>query len=291
MIRALRDPRWLAGLAVAVAFAVVCVLLAQWQLDRRIARADRNAAVIENFDSRPLPLADVMDSDGSGRRGAAGTFTSGNTLPPGQEWQPVRLRGTYEVADTVLVRNRPQGGSNGYLVAVPFRLAADDGTPPPVDRVLLVRGWVAAGASAAEPEAVPPPPPGEVDVVARLRPSEVSSDRAAPAGQAYRLDVASLLGGPLDLTGTYGVVAQESGVAPTTPVPVPRPDTDPGPHLAYGVQWYLFALTGLVIWVVLARRHAGEQDEQRASDDEAEATTSSATSSTRSREWVYDPGR
>ena len=62
MTRALRDPRWLGGLAVAVVFAVVCVLLAQWQLDRRVERAARNAAVLENYDAAPAPLDDALPS-------------------------------------------------------------------------------------------------------------------------------------------------------------------------------------------------------------------------------------
>jgi cytochrome oxidase assembly protein ShyY1 len=273
--RALRDPRWLAGLAVAVVFAVVCVLLAQWQLDRRVERADRNAAVLENFDSSPVPLEQALP----------GSVAAASQPWPGErEWQPVRLRGSYDAEGTVLVRNRPQGGSNGYLVAVPFRLAEaaqEPSTGPTVATVLLVRGWVPSGAAADSPDAVPAPPPGVVDVVARLRPAEAAAARTAPDGQAYRLHVPELLAGAEDpLSGAYGVVGAEAGAAPVGVVPVPRPDTDPGPHLAYGVQWYMFALAGLVIWVVLARRHAGEHP-----DDDLDPRTAAAAG------WVYDPGR
>ncbi|WP_380168185.1 SURF1 family protein [Jannaschia sp. R86511] len=302
MRAALRDPRWLAGLAVAVVFALACVWLAQWQLDRRVARAERNAAVLENYDAAPAPLADVL-TDPAAELGVAG------------EWQPVALRGRYDDERTVLVRNRPQGGSNGYLVTTPF-VVADPGTT-----VLLVRGWLPSGADASSPGAVPPAPAGQVDVLARLRAAEPTTTRQAPAGQAYRVAPVELLAGASDpaagtaggatVTGAYGVVATEAGGAPAGLAPVPRPDTDPGPHLAYGVQWYLFALAGLGIWVVLARRHAGEQAERATASgaggpDRGDGTgpdgppDGAGPGGPRARggsgrgareDWVYEPGR
>ncbi len=245
--RVLRDPRWLGGLAVAVAFAVVCVLLAQWQLDRRVARAERNAAVLANYDSSPVPLQDALPLDDP----------AAASLSPTQQWTPVRVRGRYDVDGTVLLRNRPQGGSNGYLVAVPFEATGPDGRDM---RVLLVRGWVPAGVGAQGPSSLPSPPTGTVEVVARLRTGESPATRTAPPGQAYRLDLPSLLGhggtGVPALTEAYGVVATEDGAPPAGLATLQRPGTDPGPHLAYGIQWYMFAVAGLAIWGVLARRHA-----------------------------------
>lgn len=274
MIRALRDPRWLSGLAVAVVFALVCVWLAQWQLDRRVARAERNAAVLENYDSAPVPLP-VAVPDLGAELGVTG------------EWQPVSLQGRYDADGTVLVRNRPQGGSNGYLVATPLVVDGDGTTTT----VLLVRGWLPSGADASSPGVVPEAPSGPVDVVARLRAEEAPAGRSAPEGQTYRLDVDDLLAdAPGDTLSTaYGVVASEAGRTPPGLVPVPRPDTDPGPHLAYGVQWYLFALAGLGIWLVLARRHAGEHDDDRpagAHDEPGRPRDRDARPG-----WVYEPGR
>jgi cytochrome oxidase assembly protein ShyY1 len=264
---ALREPRWLAGLAVAVVFALVCVWLAQWQLDRRVQRAERNAAVLENYDAVPTDLA-----------GLAAVAADG--VAPEEEWTPGIVRGRYVPEDTVLVRNRPQERSNGYLVAVPFE-AVDAQAGGGATTLLVVRGWVPSGADAARPETVPAPPAGEVELLVRLRTSESPATRGAPEGQTYRLDVPELLGpdgvaAERPLTGGYAVLATDDGAAPAGLATVPRPDVDPGPHLAYGVQWYLFGLAGLGIWVVLARR-AGRDD------DGAPAS--------RTREWVYEPGR
>ncbi len=275
MTRALRDPRWLGGLAVAVVFAVVCVLLAQWQLDRRVQRAERNAAVLENYDAAPVALLDEVPADALDRAPA-----------PEEQWTPVRLQGRYDPDGTVLVRNRPQDDSNGYQVAVPFDTVLPGEEPL---RLLLVRGWVPAGAGAEGPSSLPAPPDGPVEVVARLRSGESPATRTAPPGQTYRLDLPELLGADgadgadgaasgLVLTGAYGVVATEDGAPPAGLATLDRPDTDPGPHLAYGVQWYLFAVTGLVVWGVLARRHGQEEQEAQAQGRSPAA-------------WVYDPGR
>lgn len=289
MTRALRDPRWLAGLAVAVVFAVICVLLAQWQLDRRVQRAERNAAVLENYDSAPVGLDEVVTDLAA-------------SPPVDEQWEPVRLVGRYDPAGTVLVRNRPQGGSNGYLVAVPFTTSAGDARGGTT--LLLVRGWLPSGADAGSPGAVPDPPAGDTEVLARLRSTEEPSSRTAPPGQTYRLDVPALLAGaPGDvLTGAYAVVGSEDGALPAAMDPVPRPDTDPGPHLAYGVQWYLFALAGLGIWVVLARRHAedlagpppgtrADGPAPRPGDPDAGPPSSSGSTPGSGSGWVYEPGR
>lgn len=257
-LRTLReDPRWLAGLAVVVVFALACVWLAQWQLDRRVARAERNAAVLENYDAEPVAAATLLQDAGFGL---------------GEEWRPVRARGTYLAEETVLVRNRTQQGTNGYLVAVPFRLA------PPIEpgSVWVVRGWVPSGPEADRPDAVPEPPPGQVELVARVRAAEPAWDREAPPGQTFRLDERMLGSAGVAVDTAFLVLAEEQPAGPGGLVPVPRPDTDPGPHLAYGVQWYMFAVAGFVLWGVLVRRHAaaGEQDGPAPAD----------------RVWTYDPG-
>jgi cytochrome oxidase assembly protein ShyY1 len=173
-------------------------------------------------------------------------------LPREAGWRPVRVRGTYLDDETVVIRNRPnENGEFGYEVVVPFRV---DGGP-----VLLVdRGWIPNGASGARPDAVPAAPPGEVTVVARLRPTEPPIARAAPAGQAERIDVPRLtaaVGAPA-VTGAYAVLAQEEPPPATAPTPIPRPDEDLGPHLAYALQWWLGAVAVYVLLVVYARKEA-----------------------------------
>ncbi|MET0812731.1 MAG: SURF1 family protein, partial [Microbacterium sp.] len=103
--------RWTAYVAVAIVFAIACAFLSNWQFTRNASRAAQLALVEANYDAPPVPLSDVLASDGA--------------LEPLEEWQPVELVGEYLPSDQLLVRNRPHGGTAAFEVVVPFRL--DDG--------------------------------------------------------------------------------------------------------------------------------------------------------------------
>jgi len=235
----LREPRWLRGLALAVAVACVCVVLGQWQWHRRQERLAANAPLIGNYDARPVALDAVLPA---GRAG----------LRPADAWTPVTATGTYDVEATVLARNRPRDEETGYEVLVPLQLA--DGSS-----LLVDRGWVPAGSDSARPDEVPAPPRGQVTVEVRLRPYEPSRRTTAPAGQVATIargavTAAAAAAGDDGLRGGYGVLASETPAAADAPLPAIRPDVDEGPHLAYTIQWYGFAITALVVWVVAGRR-------------------------------------
>lgn len=235
VLRLLREPRWLRGLAVAVLIAFVCLLLGRWQWHRREERLAANAPLVQNYDARPVDVTRVLPA--------------GSGLARADVWTPVRATGTYDVADTVLVRNRPRDDTAGYEVLVPLVLG--DGTA-----LLVDRGWLAAGDDTDRPDTVPAPAQGEVTVVARLRQWEEARRGSAPAGQVASIgrdEVAAAVPGTKLLDG-YAVLASEDPSAVTAPSPALRPDVDEGPHLAYTVQWFGFALTALVVWVVAGRR-------------------------------------
>ncbi|WP_432537124.1 SURF1 family cytochrome oxidase biogenesis protein [Kineococcus arenarius] len=235
----LREPGWRRGLALALAVAAVCLVLGQWQWHRRQDRLDANAPLVSNYDAAPVALDAVLPADGS---------------PPAEDdlWTPVRVSGSYAPEGTVLVRNRQHGQAVGYDVLVPLVLA--DGTA-----LLVDRGWVPAGSTSSAPDAVPAPPRGTVSVTARVRAWEPARDSTVPQGQ-----VASIAPGPVaevtgaagvpPLRGGYAVLASEDPAALPAPATAERPEVDEGPHLAYTVQWYGFALTALVVWVVAGRR-------------------------------------
>ncbi|GAB3466082.1 SURF1 family protein [Kineococcus endophyticus] len=262
VLRLLREPRWLRGLALAVLVALVCCALGRWQWHRREERLAANAPLVQNYDRPAAPV--------------------GSALPEGAQvadsavWTPVQVTGTYDPDATVLVRNRPRDDQFGYEVLVP--LVQSDGTA-----LLVDRGWLPAGDDSAErPDTVPAPPQGEVTVVARLRPWEDDKRGRVPAGQVTSIArdsvtaaVDQAVDDPPRLLGGYALLASEtpaSGVEPTdVPLPAERPAVDEGPHLAYTVQWFGFALTALVVWVVAGRR---ELQSRADADADAEAGSS-----------------
>jgi len=220
--------RWGVYVLIAIAFAVACAFLADWQFDRNESRSEQLALVAQNYDAQPIPLSEAFAADGA--------------LDPQDEWHPVLLQGEYLSDEQVLVRNRPHGGTSAFEVLVPFQDV--DG------RVFIVnRGWVTPGEEAT-PDAVPAAPTGAVEVIVRLRPGEPlpASGRSAPEGQVPTIHLPSIdatASGEV-ITSAYGLLVSEDP-APETPLGAfDSPTEDPGPHLSYAIQWILFALMGFI---------------------------------------------
>jgi len=231
-LRLLREGGWLLGLLGVIALSVAFVQLGEWQHGRYEAKAERNRWIDANYAAVPLPLTRLMPR-------------ADEELPTELQWRPAAVTGVYDAGAQVLVRNRSLNGDAGFEVVLPLRLAGGG--------VLWVdRGWLAAGTTSDLPDAVPAPPSGTVDAVVRLLRPEPRLDRTPPAGQVWRIDPADLAGAvPFDAAGpiydAYGVLASESPTSAQTPVVLPRPDEDLGPHLGYAWQWWMFAVSGYLV--------------------------------------------
>jgi cytochrome oxidase assembly protein ShyY1 len=220
--------RWGVYVLIAIAFAVACAFLSNWQFDRNEGRAEQLALVERNYDANPINLGEAIAADGA--------------LDAEDEWHPVLLQGEYLSDEQVLVRNRPHGGTSAFEVLVPFRDV--DG------RVFIVnRGWVPPGEE-ANPEVVPDAPTGRVEVIVRLRPGEPlpASGRSAPEGQVPTIHLPSIAETtPGDvITSAYGLLVSEDPPPETSLGTFESPTEDPGPHLSYAIQWILFALMGFI---------------------------------------------
>jgi cytochrome oxidase assembly protein ShyY1 len=236
-------------LGLAILFAVACVLLSRWQMSRLAEAQAIIDLVNRNYDAAPVPFQDASQQF--------------EHLAGDHEWEQVSLRGSYQVADTRVIRNRPLNGQPGYEVVVPLKL--DSG-----QTVIVDRGWLPIGnQEQGRPDSVPAPPSGEVSVVVRLRPSEPTLDRGAPSGQLASIDLPTYAGQlkyPV-LTGSYGLMASESPAAATTPTALPKPQPDDGTHLSYALQWLAFGVLMFIGFGYAARQHA----RNRAIDAAAEA--------------------
>lgn len=255
-VRAASRRQALVLVVVAVAVAVTCTSLGRWQWQRHVDRDAAIAVVEANYAAPAVDLADVVpDPDAA--------------LPEADAWRTVQVRGRYLVDATVLLRNRPVDGTPSYHALVPLLVtdpapgaSGADGpggaTGAGADRVLVVdRGWVPTGADGTADVDVPPPASGEVTVTVRLRPGEQPSTRDAPPGQVQAIAPDQVLRAG-DVTGAayaaYGALVREAPAAGATLGALAAPSTDPGSHLSYAFQWWVFALGGLVAFSVAARR-------------------------------------
>jgi cytochrome oxidase assembly protein ShyY1 len=246
--------------ALGLAIAAVCTMAGTWQWQRfeqkRLSNAELRAAAAR----APVPVDDVL----SPARGVDDTV----------RLRTVEATGTYDVAAQVLVRQRSVENRTGFLVVAPLR--TDSGAT-----LVVVRGFVPATGAATETPPVPDPPSGPVRITGRVQRSEAGGlGGGLPARQVSHVDVSALaerLRRP-----TYGgyVELVSSDPAETALVPLPAPDLGnpaggafTGQHLAYVVQWFLFALLALAGPVLLLHLDRRSRRRERDATDREPAPT------------------
>jgi cytochrome oxidase assembly protein ShyY1 len=230
-------PRWLALLFAVAVLVAVCVQLAQWQIHRLDDRRARNAVIVANSAAAPRPWQDVL--------------APGRPVGAGQEWTRVTARGRYDARHQVLVRYRPYEGEPGFHVLTPLVISPDTA-------VLVDRGWISSVGSAQSSAQAPSPPPaptGQVTVTGRVRPSEPAEPGAGtPRGGQVRFIATDQIDPtlPYALTGGYVELVDQRPAPGDSPRLLADPELSEGPHLAYAIQWYLFAVIAIGGVVLLA---------------------------------------
>jgi cytochrome oxidase assembly protein ShyY1 len=244
VLEQLRKPRYLALSAVMLLVATLCIAAGTWQVFRFIQKRDENALLRHNTHTPVAPVAAVL---------VPTTARDAQHEASQTRFRRVRAEGTYDLSHQLLVRERTVDGVVGFLVLTPLRTTS--GTV-----LLVVRGFVAADGN--RPTPVADPPTGQVTVVARAQAPELRSDHfgKTAAGQITAINTVSAadrLGAP-----TYQSFAEllnhQPGGDKLTPIPDPDLSNPAGgavepQHLAYVLQWYLFALLALAAPIVMAR--------------------------------------
>ncbi|EXG80307.1 SURF1 family protein [Cryptosporangium arvum] len=251
MYRFLLSPKWVAAFLLCVLAALVCVRLAHWQLDRLDQKRAINASITAARNASPMPPAAVLStSSAPGKR---------------QEYSRVQVSGQYDAEREVLVRNRTLNATLGYYVLTPLRT-----TDGPV--LWVVRGWVEAGSGGAtQIPTTDPAPGGTVTIIGRVRKPESGSTGSVQV--SGRNLITRITPDALTAGGGSAYDAFVELVSPADPsleaLPAPD-DLDEGPHLAYAVQWYLFAVMFIVGYGIFARNYAHRDDDPRATVAEPE---------------------
>ncbi|CAL9416449.1 SURF1-like protein [Streptomyces griseomycini] len=262
--RFLLSRQWVILTLVALVLVPTMIELGFWQLHRHERRVALNQVIADSLAAKPVP-AESLTSPGA-------------EVDDDDRYRRVTAKGRFAPEDEVVVRRRTNADDRvGYHVLTPFVL--DDG------KVLMVnRGWVPSDgrSQSAFPE-IPAPPKGEVTVTGRLLPDQTTEDSGIKnleelpdrqvmlidSGQAAERLGKQVLGGYVELT--------EPAPSGDTPEPIPAPDHDSiGNHMAYAVQWWLFAAGVPVGWVILVRREARERAEAAAGKADAEESEPAA---------------
>jgi cytochrome oxidase assembly protein ShyY1 len=237
--------RWLAYATLVVVFAVVCVLLSQWQFARREEVRRQIELIDTNFDATPQPLSKVL--------------SPGEPLPSSAEWLPVVATGHYLPSLQTLVRNRSRDSATGFDIIVPFMTS--EGAVFVVDR-----GWLPSGKDGLAPVSTPTAPAGTVEVTARLRKTEPvlqgQSDTVTTISSIHVAELAAKWNLKA-YTGAYGLLASEKPAAPTGEL-ASKPQLTEGNHLSYALQWIAFAVLGFValVWAIRNERRVAERSAQ-----------------------------
>jgi cytochrome oxidase assembly protein ShyY1 len=214
-----KEPKAFLKTVVATFLVSLCLLAANWQYQRGVARHANNFKIEANITLPKVNLDSITDFKGN-------------------EWRTVTTSGYFDTTHDVLLRNRySESGVYGYEYLTLFKSG---------NRQFWVdRGWVKAGANATERPKLPATIKGEVQISGRIR-----LDSSLPRGSFFALPSSGNLVSKWNLqskvkTGSFYLdLIEGEGVTPD--VPAQLPELSDGPHMAYALQWLFFA--GLIIY-------------------------------------------
>jgi surfeit locus 1 family protein len=232
------------AIAALLLFALL-VRLGIWQLDRAAEKEEIQREVERRGRAPAVDLA----APGAAREDEAEL-----------RWRHVLLRGRYDPVMHILLDNQVYRGRAGYFVYTPFLLAGES------VRVLVNRGWVAAGNDRSSAPAVVTPG-GDIAIEGVARPlprtpvlKETPPEVLAPGVLRVQEVRPALIAEREGWTLLpYEVRLEEP--APGFVRDLPAPGIGRERHLAYAFQWFSLAtLLAVICAVLIARsaRHGGK---------------------------------
>jgi surfeit locus 1 family protein len=218
-----------------LAGTALCIRLGIWQL----ARLEQRRAFNHQVESmRAMPVLDLNQEQPANLSE--------------MEWRAVLVRGEYDFANQIALRNQYYGNEYGYHLLTPllFDTSTDSGLTPIA--VLVDRGWIPADGNSRSSAWRKYDETGVVDLTGQIRlgqtkPALGGVEDALPAN-GERLEVwnnanleqiASQLPYPV-----LPVYIQPNVNQDDTEPPIPYQPTielTEGPHFGYALQWFTFA--------------------------------------------------
>lgn len=222
-------PRWLVSHVLVAALVVTMISLGFWQLDRLDQRRDRNDTIKDRQEEPVSAVETLLTADDAASEADNVRFRA------------VEATGTYDDGATIEVRNRTQDGAPGVWVLTPLELATGE-------KVGIIRGFAGLGSNGEAD--FPPAPEGEVTVTGVLAAPD-GFDGTAPQDVDPFVEASNTLPG-LVMADESETDGQDSGESVLHPVPLP--DLEEGPHLAYAGQWFIFSTIAAVGYPLVLHR-------------------------------------
>ena len=207
----------------------LCVKLGMWQFERYQLRHELTKKITAGLSTEPITL-------------------TGKNQKSADAWMKITTVGRYEPEKQTLFRGHYFQDRYGLEVLSLF-IPADKNIPP----IWVDRGWIETSSSAAKSMPIPLPQSGEITISGILKKyDEASQSRGAlfalPAPRIGRIDERSLqqtFSGEtfflyLKLQKESSSLSSKSEASTLQISPLTPPGE--GPHLAYAIQWWLFAL-------------------------------------------------
>ncbi|WP_296946124.1 SURF1 family protein [uncultured Massilia sp.] len=233
---------------VTLALVVLGIALGNWQARRAAEKTALQARLAERGAMAPLRL------------GPATAIAD----PGAVEYRRVVVTGRFVPGWPVYLDNRPFEGRSGFVLLMPFTIAASN------RHVLVARGWLPRDPGAHDRVPRVPTLAGEqtIEGIAVLRPARVMQlgtpaplapgaivQNLDPAGfaRASGLDVLPLL---VEQTGARPEGMGDDGLVRQWPAPA----VDVDRHRGYAFQWYALAAMAFVFFVITGFRRGSRQD-------------------------------
>lgn len=219
--------RVLAASFIALLAFTFCIQGARWQFERYEVRHAKNELIRANVIKASITESELF------------------RLPSNESaWREIRISGKFIPENEILVRGRYNQGLYGFGVVTLFE--SESGRKYWIDR-----GWVKAG-----PDAKTPPTTLKVDnrlleLTGRVRIETIESQISGTVFALPSQDGSTKLAkwdndGSIKTEPFYFDLVETSASEFAPAAPTQLPELSDGPHLAYTVQWILFA--GLVLF-------------------------------------------
>ena len=235
MIRNLFTGRWLWMTLLVMIGALILGRLGIWQLDRLAQRRAFNSSLNTRMTQPALTLtAEAID-------------------PDALEYRRVEVRGVYDPAQEIVLRNRELDGIPGVHILTPLRLSGSDAA------VLVDRGWLPRDYAEPASRSAFTAPTGELlvsGIARRSQDERAGGPQDPPLGPDrkrldawFHIDTTSIqqqTGYPL-----LPIFIEQQPTANDQALPrrVATADLGEGPHMGYAVQWFAFAIILVVGYI------------------------------------------